>query len=391
MVIALGLGIEVARWSGAQVTTQRGADVAAAAGAAVFNGTNSAQQAATAAARLAQYNGASGATSPTWNASTQTLTSGRITAQVGRGLTNSSDTAITVTIVQTLPLWFSSLVSNLTGVTLSATATAEVFSVQPCLLALQTSATSVSLGGSGALDAGNCSIRSDGSIAGGGGTSMTARAFYAAGTISPGTGTITGTQKPSSGVLADPYASYSPVTTAIGHLSPGSGPTIAITGTTSESIGPGPYSSISVSHSASLTLSPGTYYVNGDISIVGNGTLTGSGGVTIVTSGNVTFSNSATITLTAPTTGIPGVVLISTTTGQLAFSGAVAPALTGVVYAPQATLNVSNGASVAASCLEYIVYNATITGGAALSGNCSSLGALSFVSQTNTVSARVVF
>src|SRR5258708_824551 len=113
MVIALGLGIEVARWSGAQVSTQRGADIAAAAGAAVFNQTNNAQAAATAAARLAQYNGASGATTPTWNSSTKTLTSGNITSQVGSGLSDSSNTAVRVTIVQTLPLWFSGLVSDL--------------------------------------------------------------------------------------------------------------------------------------------------------------------------------------------------------------------------------------------------------------------------------------
>jgi hypothetical protein len=112
--------------------------------------------------------------------------------------------------------------------------------------------------------------------------------------------------------------------------------------------------------------------------------------VTIITSGNVSLSGSGAVTLTAPSSGIPGVLLITTTTGTVSFSGGMALTLTGVVYAPNASFSWSGNSQTASTCLEFIVRSASISGTASLSGNCVSLGALGFVSQTSIVSAKLV-
>ena len=81
---ALGLGIEVSRWSAVQVDAQRNADVAAIAGAVYYNrnsgAANLAQNTATYAAHIAEMNGAAGTASPTWTGASQTLADNAVTA-----------------------------------------------------------------------------------------------------------------------------------------------------------------------------------------------------------------------------------------------------------------------------------------------------------------------
>ena len=95
---SMALGIEVTSWSGAQVDMQRTADASARAGAiycynyatansgsTCLSNATAAQTAATLAARLAEVNGITGATSPTWNATSKTYTDNNITAQIVSG------------------------------------------------------------------------------------------------------------------------------------------------------------------------------------------------------------------------------------------------------------------------------------------------------------------
>ncbi len=399
MLTAVALGVEASGWEGQTVALQRTADTAAMAGAQVYINTSNAHTAATAAGRLAQLNGIARGTTLTWNAGTSTLSGGPLTVQVKTGVDNANDTALVVSVTKTSPIVFGGLLGA-TQVTTSASGSSEAVvgytssggswssgygGGQPCLLALGTSGTTVTLTGSSTIVAPNCTVRSDGSLAITGTSSIDANSIYVGGTISAGVSTsITGTQYTSAGITADPYANYPAMKTLLAQLSAGAGTAVSVAGSATQAITPGTYSSISVSHSGTLTLSPGLYVVNGNVSVVGNGIMSGSG-VTIVMSGTFTDSNSATINLTAPSAGatggvVPGVVLAGNTSGATMFTGDVAPTLIGVTYFPNSAMSLAGSSSASPSCSEFIVYSATITGASSLSGACSSMGALSYSS-----------
>ena len=91
---ALGLGIEMSGRSTVQIETQRNADAAAIAGTLYYNANTGAanltQNAAMYAAHVAELNGASGTSSPTWTATTKTQTDNTITMQITSGIANLS-------------------------------------------------------------------------------------------------------------------------------------------------------------------------------------------------------------------------------------------------------------------------------------------------------------
>jgi Flp pilus assembly protein TadG len=412
LMIAVGLGVEASGWAASKVSMQRTADVAANAGALVYVQTGSPQKAAAAAGQVAQLNGVAPNTALTWNAAAQTLSGGQLTVQVQRGIQNASDTALQVTVGQVRPTVFTGLVGSMTQVTIPAVATAEaVFGYtpasgtwtpgpggsggQPCLLALATTGTNISLTGSAQIAAPNCTVRSDASISLLGTTTIAANATYASGSVSIATSSqVTGSKYTSAGVSADPYAAYSPVQTALAQLSAGSGAAVSLSGVATQTLSPGTYLSWTVGNSAVLTLTPGLYVVNGNVHVSGNAHLTGSG-VTIVMSGTFSNTGSGVVNITAPDTSptnnaVSGVVLAGTTSGSVTFSGGVSPTMVGVVYVPNAAVTWSGSASSAPSCLELIVSSITITGGASLSGDCSSLGALPFGSWPSSLKGSLI-
>ena len=233
LTTALSLSMEVTNWSVVQVDVQRAADAAAIAGALNYKATSNRQTAATAAARMAQLNGAQGMTTPTWTAATSTLSDNMVTAQVTTGAKSSSDTAIKVTVQQSVPLTVSQLFSNASSVTVTGTAMAELVSTtgsgtggQPCLVALSTSG-SISGSGSTYITMPNCTIRSNGTISVIGGGSLSTGGIYAGGAISiqPGI-TITGTQHPSDGTISDPYRTNTTLQTALTNAASASGSNI---------------------------------------------------------------------------------------------------------------------------------------------------------------------
>lgn len=178
LIMAMGIGIEVGRWSAIKVSLQRTAEAAAVAGAAYYN-TNSgqanlAQNAATHAAYIAQINGASGQASPTWTAATKTLSDNKISVQIVSGIQVSTDVAVQATVSQTVPLAFGSIIPSRQSVTITATSIAEIIQSttgpQPCILGLNgdqngvTTDIDVTLSGNANIDANNCAIRSDGAV-----------------------------------------------------------------------------------------------------------------------------------------------------------------------------------------------------------------------------------
>jgi Flp pilus assembly protein TadG len=403
MVMAVAMGIEVTSWSVTNVDLQRIADVAAWAGAAQYLATKTPQTATSTAADLAEINGVAGTATRTWTSGTSTMSDNMITAQVVNGVRNTADPAIKVTVTQNIPKVFSLIFPvGSSSQPVSATAIAEIVTAggggaPACLVALQANATGVTdditLSGSAALNATNCSVRSNSGIALNGPTTINVDGTYAAGVITVPTwnpGAITGGTFPNSGTIPDPYAGNNAVQTALASLAAGSipGPVIPDPNTSwkTQTISPGLYSSLTLGGSSNITLSPGTYYVQGNVTFNGAATVNGSN-VTIISLGTLTDTASAATTLTSPTTasvqltpgqGIAGILFASLNSGQSQFSGNVAFPLSGVIYYPNGNIDfsgsvdVSNGAS---SCGEVIAGTVTITGTSVLgTTGCAQFG-----------------
>jgi hypothetical protein len=152
-------------------------------------------------------------------------------------------------------------------------------------------------------------------------------------------------------------------------------------GSQTQTINPGIYSQINVAGNAKLTLNPGIYVLaGGGFAVTANGSVSGSGvmlynaGSNYGTTGSggnfggITLSGNGTISLTAPATGTYAGVLIfqeRDNNRAIALSGnGVAGLNGGLIYAPQALLNISGNAQVKHSPL--------IVGQLQVSGNGSS-------------------
>ncbi|MGA3398564.1 MAG: hypothetical protein ABSC95_05035 [Acetobacteraceae bacterium] len=316
---SIALGVEVTSWSGAQLDLQRTADASAREGALycynyTLNNTGSscltnaaaAQTAATLAARLAEVNGATGASNPTWNASTKTYTDNLVTAQIVQGVKSSSDTAVQVSVQKTVPLTVSRAFSSTSSVTISTSSVSEVVASttttpgsggQPCLVALQTGSgttSGISANGSITVNAPGCTLVSNSSFNDTGGSSFTVGGIYAHGTVAassypsvtiPCWATINGsssnngcTPYPASGllqsnsyvfggstVLTDPYASNTAMQDAVAHASSTTGPSISCSNqqcglpSSSGSTYNGSYCSGQGTGSVTCYLKPGNY------------------------------------------------------------------------------------------------------------------------------------
>jgi hypothetical protein len=378
----LALGVEVASWEAATVSVQRAASLSAVAGAINFNSTGDLQKASMAAAQVAQLNGAAGAAAPTWNATTKTLTSNKISVSAVSGFQNSSDTALRVTIAQDRPVGMAGYLTFLTQVTIPGTATAELNTKNDgCVLALQTGTTGVTMTGTSSLNSPNCAVISDGSMSFNGNTGVTASAFIASGSITGG-GNLVGTQITNAPNTSDPYATNSSVQNAIAGLVPGDGSSVHTKNGDNITIDPGTYSDFLLS-GGTLNLNPGRYVVNGNITLNGSSALIGSG-VTIVVSGSISVGGSATMTLSAAgasaTNGaIPAMLFIGTSSSSLTIGGTVGSTFTGVLYFPNASISFSGTPTPTASgsdgCLELIGATVSFNGTVQASSNCQSLGA----------------
>jgi Flp pilus assembly protein TadG len=280
---ATALGVEVTNWSGTQLDLQSSADASARAGAiycynyAVNNSGSSclsnataAQTAATLAARLAEVNGVTGSSSPTWNSATKTYTDNLITAQVVQGIKSSTDAAVQVSVQKTIPLTISRAFTSRQSVTATASSTSEVTATttttpgtggQPCLLALQTgssSTTGILAGGAITVTAPTCTLVSNGNFIDSGGSTLTVAGIYSHGSMNaagyptismPCWETINGSSTnngcspyPSSGmmqsnpyvhagstIVTDPYASSSAMQDAVTNAASTSGSAITCT------------------------------------------------------------------------------------------------------------------------------------------------------------------
>jgi len=422
---ATALGLEVGSWSVTKILVQRRADMAAYTATSRYLSGDTAQVAANAGVDIAALNGASAPTR-TWAGSpTNKLTAGEVTVQLVSGVRNSANAAMKVVVTTNRSLAFGGLLTAASfggllasrpAVTVTATAYGEVLAAggtggQPCLVALKSNGTGITVTGGSAISMPNCTARSNAAVSVTNGSAITTPWVYTASaaatvlgssSITNGTTTVTpnnvsGWAKAaplytSAGQAADPYASNTAITAAFNSLSGTKGTAFAGTWQAS-TLSPGTYSSIS-SGSGAMTLNPGLYIVNGNINI-GNGAAVTGTGVTIVTSGTVSFGGGATVTLSAPLAnatsgGIPGIVIAGNSTSTDTLSNGMKPTLTGVVYYPNGTMAISGGVNVGNSCLEVIAGSVSVSNGSGFGASCTNYGATTFFSLSGTQSTALV-
>jgi len=387
LIMIVGLGVEVTHWTVVKAELQRTVDLAALAGAKEYLVAANFENTVNAAANLAELNDrALGGASRTWDPTSKLLTVNRISAQVMDGLRNQNGKAVKVVASQAVPLMLTKVMGATLPVTITATGWAEVLAaaVQPCLLALDSNGTGVSVQGNVTLNLTGCSVRSNATIStGGNSANMSAAGFYAAGTIT-GSG-YTGDLFPNDGTVSDPYATYSPVTDALNKLNPGHGTPFRENNSGSTQLSPSqaPDGWPGWTHiKGTVTLASGIYYVNGNISLEGQGRLTGIG-VTIIMSGILSMDGGSTINLSASKTGaetggaIKGIVFAGNSTERSTFYGNTAPSLTGVVYYPKGALDFGGTAGGGSTgCLEVVAKSVTLKGNPSLAAVCQDYGTL---------------
>ena len=110
----------------------------------------------------------------------------------------------------------------------------------------------------------------------------------------------------------------------------------------------GTYSSISI-NGGTVTLQPGTYIVNGNLTINGNANVTGTGVTFYITNGgSVTINGTGSVQLTAPTTGTYAGILFyqdPSDTSAAKVNGTSTSFFQGSLYFPKASLDFSGTAT----------------------------------------------
>ena len=425
LTLAVGLGADVANWSGAKVDVQRVADTAATAGAISYKIAGNSQTAAAAAANLAEINGAAGAESRTWNSSSNTLSDNQVTVQVTNGVVQSSNTALRVTVRRSIPIGFGSLLNGQTSVTVSATSVAELLTTstpgsggQPCLVALvgnNMGIIGINVGGSSSINASQCTLRSNGGVKANGGAVITAQAIYTAGTITNVSATINAAQYPNDGVIPDPYASNNALQTALTNansaIATGSikctasgctGPGTSVSCTNNVcTINPGTYSGFAASSNQQINFAPGMFVFTGNVTSSSGNTITGNN-VTIIVASSATFNISASnVSLTAAspsaaTNGqIAGVVLAGRSTANSKVSGSTSNSFLGTIYYPNGALEYDGGGTVGTTtgCSLLVAYSITVNGSTSFNDSqCATVGTpnVTSIAATTTLTPTLV-
>jgi formylmethanofuran dehydrogenase subunit C len=237
----------------------------------------------------------------------------------------------------------------------------------------------LSISGNTSVTSKTCGVRSDGSLQVNGNASLQVPTVVASGTISVGgNGSITcpsGTSCQQGGDPQVPDPFYTAYNSQIGI--PATGNAGIMVGTT---LNPGLYSSaINLCDNGSYTLSPGTYYVNGSISISGSALVSGSG-VTLISSGGISISGNGTVKLTAPMQGATAGLLYGTSSSSasVSLSGNSRVTLNGAVYAPNVGVSFSGNSSVIttqSTCLNIVAATVSFSGNSDFTNTgCAALG-----------------
>lgn len=256
-----------------------------------------------------------------------------------------------------------------------------------CVLALNTTAANaLEFQGNTTINLSNCSGASNStstSAVGLSGSSIVnAASLYAVGSVAQGGssqltttyGTLTGGSS-----ITDPYASLS-VPNYVGCTKNN----FNATGT--NTISPGVYcNGLSFAANSNTTLSPGTYIIDrGSFKVNNNATVSGNGVTIILTSStgssyaNVTINGGSSVSLTAPTTGTyAGMLMFQDRNAPYAAStanklnGGATMSLVGAIYFPKQGVQFSgNSSNNSGSCTKIVADTVTFIGDSYLNNNC---------------------
>lgn len=379
LAAAGALSIEVTNWGTYKLEMQRIADVSALAGIIKYGATDSPQSGAMAGFKIAELSGVTGGGTPTWVSDSQTYANTLITSKLVSGVKDASNKAVYVSVTKSIPRGLSAVFNPGGNMTISASARAELDGAQPCLVTLSNAALNIQ--NSSTINSTTCAIWSNGTVVAVNNSNTNVHDIYSTGNITAANpATITGNKYPNSAAVQDPYATNPEIVSLLSSLSSGSGTPYNTTKTVT--LNPGHFGNVTLTNSANVTLNPGTYYIHGNLNTRNTSTLTGNG-VTLVISGDVIFEQSSVVTLSAATGdtgGAIGGIMMVTTGSNIKLENSGARNLTGVIYAPNATLSVANLATLGSTgCLQYIVGAASVGNNINMSAStCVSMGAQSF-------------
>ena len=374
LVGIVGLSTDYGLWMQTQRAMQNAADSAAASAATAYatSNTNSATQAKAVASSYGFVDGTGGVT----------VTVNR-PPTTGNYTTNSG--AIEVIITGTRTAYFSRIISSDSGTIKARAVGLASGNGSGCVLALDTTAsgadtetgnTNVILNGCSLYDNSNNSsaLRIVGAA------TLSAQSVNVVGGIS-GTSAITTVSGIFTGVTpaVDPYASVA---------MPAATGTLNTSCCSSGTYSPGIYrNGMSLNAHANVTLNPGTYYLQGDLSVNGNATLSGTGVTLVFTSSNgtsyagATINGGASVSLTAPTSGtFSGIAMFGDRSMDLGhsftFNGGSTQNMIGAVYLPKAAVKYAGGSTTDTvnTCTQLIADTMTFNGNANFNANCTGVG-----------------
>jgi hypothetical protein len=265
--------------------------------------------------------------------------------QVTTGLYATCSGCFEATVKVPNPTFFMSLFS-ISSVDVGARAVAGRGTWENCMILLGGTGADFDATGAATVNLTNCGLVDDSSSSNAftstGAITMTARSIgVVGGTSIGGASSITPTPVTGISPSGDPLGLSAPSTA-------GCGAALSYGGSTNATIGPGCYNGLSMSGSSILHLNPGLYVFNGTIGLSGATTISGTG-VTIFFNSMFTSTGAVTMNLSAPTSGAWNGILFFESpadSDMLALTGAAASNLTGIVYLPNAKLDMTGAASM---------------------------------------------
>jgi hypothetical protein len=133
-------------------------------------------------------------------------------------------------------------------------------------------------------------------------------------------------------------------------------------------VDPGCYRNVNVSGNNNR-LSPGTYYISGDMNFNSGSRISGDGVTLVLLNGNMNLNSGSRQEFSAPAD--TGVVVYKASSGAVNWNSGSRSRFEGVLYFPEAQVNVNGGAHVASTCTQLVGGSITLNSGARWDSRCA--------------------
>lgn len=232
------------------------------------------------------------------------------------------------------------------SVTLKARAVAGHGTTEDCVYLLGTSGPDMDNTGAGTFNLTHCGLIDDSTSSNafynGGALTMSAASIGVVGGAS-NSGAWSLSPTPTTGITPSGYPlNRTPPSTA------GCGAGLSYSTAVTTTINYGCYDGLSITGAANITFNPGLYIINGPLVLTGAATLKGTG-VTFYFNSTTNFNGACTMQFSAPTTGTWNGILFyqdPSDSNTLALTGASSSNLQGIIFLPDATLDISGASSM---------------------------------------------